>query len=152
MPSFRLQTLIAAPISDCFTLSLSVDAHAASMSGAGERAIGGVISGAMRPGDTVTWRARHFGIVFRMTSAITEYEYPRRFVDEQLHGPFRRWRHAHVFTVLPDGAVQMTDVAEFRSLFGLLGAVADRLVLDHYMPYLLRQRNAWLKNALEARG
>lgn len=93
MPPFRLQTVIAAPIGDCFTLSLSVDAHAASMSEAGEVAIGGVTSGVMGPGDTVTWRARHFGLMFRMTSAITDHEYPDRFVDEQQHGPFRRWWH-----------------------------------------------------------
>jgi hypothetical protein len=48
------------------------------MRGSGERAVGGVTSGIMKLGDTVTWRARHFGIVFRMTSAITEYQYPRR--------------------------------------------------------------------------
>ena len=49
----------------------------------------------------------------------------------------------------------MTDVVEFRSSLGLLESIADRLVLDHYLPRLprlLRQRNAWLKNALEARG
>jgi hypothetical protein len=46
----------------------------------------------------------------------------------------------------------MVDVVEFRSPLGLAGAVADRLVLGHYMPRLLRQRNAWLKATLEARG
>ena len=79
MPAIRLETVIAAPIGDCFALSLSVDAHTASMSKSGERASGGFTSGAMRLGDTVTWRARHFGIAFRMTSMITEYEYPNRF-------------------------------------------------------------------------
>lgn len=43
----------------------------------------------------------------------------------------------------------MTDVVEFRSPLGLLGSAADRLVLGHYMPHLLRQRNAWLKKALK---
>jgi ligand-binding SRPBCC domain-containing protein len=105
----------------------------------------------MGPGDTVTWRARHFGVVFRMTSAITEYEYPARFVDEQQQGPFRRWWHAHEFAAT-DGGTRMLDVVEFRSPLGLAGATADRLVLGHYMPRLLRQRNAWLKAVLEARG
>jgi hypothetical protein len=50
------------------------------------------------------------------------------------------------------GATQMTDVVEFRSPLGLLGSMADRLVLDRYLPHPLRQRNAWLKNALEARS
>jgi ligand-binding SRPBCC domain-containing protein len=149
MRSIRLETVIAAPIGECFDLSLSVDAHTASMRASGEQAIGGVTKGMMKLGDSVTWRARHFGIVFRMTSAITEYQPPNLFVDEQQHGPFRRWWHEHVFTALPDGRTQMTDVVEFQSPLGLLGYAADRLVLGHYMPHLLRQRNAWLKTILE---
>jgi len=148
----RLQTEIAASIGDCFDLSLSVDAHAASMRGSGERAIGGVTSGVMKLGDTVTWHARHFGIGFRMTSAITGYQYPNRFVDEQLDGPFRHWWHEHTFTTAANGHTVMTDVVRFQSPLGPLGAVADRLVLDRYMPRLLRRRNAWLKATLEARA
>ena len=86
MPSIRLETVIGAPVGDCFDLSLSVDAHTASMSASGERAIGGVTSGVMKLGDTVTWRARHFGIAFRMTAGITEYQYPDRFAGEQQQG------------------------------------------------------------------
>jgi ligand-binding SRPBCC domain-containing protein len=147
----RLETVIAAPAGDCFGLSLSVDAHAASMRRSGERAVGGVTSGVMKLGDTVTWRARHFGIVFRMTAAITEYQYPSRFVDEQLHGPFRRWWHEHTFTATANGTTVMTDVVQFQSPLGRLGSLADHLVLDRYMPHLLRQRNTWLKTTLEAR-
>jgi len=149
--SIRLETVIAAPPGDCFGLSLSVDAHAASMGPSGERAVGGVTSGAMKLGDTVTWRARHFGIVFRMTSAITEYEYPGRFVDEQQRGPFRRWRHEHTFTAA-DGGTRMSDAVEFRSPLGPAGALAGCLVLDRYLRHLLVQRNAWLKATLEARS
>jgi ligand-binding SRPBCC domain-containing protein len=121
------------------------------MRASGERAVAGVTSGAMKLGDTVTWRARHFGIVFRMTSAITEYEYPGRFVDEQQRGPFRRWRHEHAFTAA-GGGTRMTDAVEFRSPLGPAGALADCLLLDRYMRHLLIQRNAWLKATLEARS
>jgi ligand-binding SRPBCC domain-containing protein len=152
VPSIRLDTVIAAPVGECFDLSLSVDAHTASMSASGERAIGGVTSGVMKHGDTVTWRARHFGITFRMISAITDYQYPLRFVDEQQRGPFRRWWHEHTFTAMANGATRMTDVVEFRSPLGLLGTMADRLVLGYYLPYLLRQRNTWLKSTLEPRS
>ncbi len=149
MRSIRLETEIGAPIGDCFDLSLSVDAHTASMRASGEQAIGGVRSGVMRLGDSVTWRARHFGIVFRMTSAITEYQPPTRFVDEQQHGPFRRWWHEHSFTALANGRTQMVDVVVFQSPFGLLGRIADGLVLGRYLRHLLRQRNTWLKTTLE---
>lgn len=88
MRPIRLETVISAPPAACFDLSLSVDAHTGSMAASGERAVAGVTSGVMKLGDTVTWRARHFGIAFRMTSAITEYQRPARFVDEQQRGPF----------------------------------------------------------------
>ena len=121
------------------------------MAASGERAVAGVTSGRMKLGDTVTWGARHFGIAFRMTSAITEYERPVRFVDEQQRGPFERWRHEHIFTAVDDGTkTLMVDVVEFRSRFGRLGEIADVLVLERYMARLLRRRNAWLKATLEA--
>lgn len=131
----RLETVIAAPAAACFDLSLSVDAHTGSMAASGERAVAGVTSGVMKLGDTVTWRARHFGIAFRMTSAITDYERPIRFVDEQQRGPFQRWWHEHTFTAI-DGGMKtlMVDVVEFRSRFGPLGDITDRLLLDRYMP------------------
>jgi ligand-binding SRPBCC domain-containing protein len=150
VPSFRIETMIAAPAAACFELSLSVDAHTASMGPSGERAVAGVTSGMMRLGDSVTWRARHFGIAFRMTSCITEYEAPRRFVDEQVRGPFGRWRHEHTFTMLEPARTLMVDDIEFCSPLGPLGQIADRLVLRSYMPRLIRQRNAWLLSALEA--
>ena len=151
MPSFRIETVIAAPVADCFALSLSVDAHTASMGQSGERAVAGVTSGEMTLGDTVTWRARHFGIPFRMTSAITAYEHPTRFVDEQQRGPFRCWWHEHRFTPTDAGGALMVDVVRFRSPLGPLGRVADAVVLGRYMPHLLHQRNAWLKQELESR-
>jgi hypothetical protein len=41
---------------------------------------------------------------------------------------------------------------QFQSPFGLLGNMADRLVLSDYMQHLLRQRNTWLKTTLEERA
>lgn len=151
MPSFRLETVIAAPVADCFDLSLSVDAHTASMGPSGERAVAGVTSGLMALGDTVTWRARHGGIPFRMTSAITAHERPTRFVDEQQQGPFASWWHEHLFSPTDAGSTLMVDVVRFRSPLGPLGRVADAVVLGRYMPHLLRRRNAWLRQELERR-
>lgn len=150
MPRFQINTEIAAEPSECFELSLSVDAHATSMAASGERVVGGVTAGRMSLGDTVTWRARHFGIWFRMTSAITAYEYPARFVDEQVRGPFARWRHEHQFQENGDGGTHMIDVIEFRSPAGPIGILADRFVLAGYLAKLIRQRNEWLKQSLES--
>src|SRR5262245_66541811 len=113
------------------------------MSRSGERAVAGVTSGVMRSGDQVTWRARHFGIPFTMTSRISEYEFPRRFVDEQVSGPFRSWYHEHRFAPT-NGGTLMTDVVVFESPAGPLGVLVNRAGLTRYLTRLLERRNAWL--------
>jgi len=147
VPRIVLTTALSAPPRDCFDLSLSVDAHTASMSRSGERVVGGVTSGVMGPGGSVTWRARHFGIPFTMTSLITDYDAPRRFVDEQVSGPFGRWWHEHRFEGRGGGTL-MTDTVEYASPLGLLGTAVDALVLRAYLTRLLEERNRWLAQAL----
>jgi ligand-binding SRPBCC domain-containing protein len=150
VPRFEVRTQVAASPARCFELSLSVDAHAASMSFSGERAVDGITSGQMVLGDTVTWRARHFGVWFRMTSAITAYDHPARFVDEQIRGPFATWWHEHRFEASTSGGTEMIDVIEFRSPGGPIGSLIDRLLLARYMAKLIRQRNGWLRQILES--
>ncbi|ROS78776.1 SRPBCC family protein [Cellulomonas sp. PhB143] len=151
MPTIVLTTRVPAPVEACFALSLSVDAHTASMSASGERVVAGVASGEMGPGDTVTWRARHFGVPFTMTSRITEHDAPARFVDEQVSGPFRRWWHEHRFEVAAGGTL-MTDVVRYASPAGALGRAVDRAVLTGYLTRLLRTRNRWLVEAAPRQG
>jgi len=148
--SFSEEIRIAARPEEVFGLSLDVDAHTRSMADSGERAVAGVMSGRMGPGDTVTWQARHFGVPIRMTSRITEYREPSHFVDEQLHGPFRLWRHEHRFTADDDGGTLLRDDITFAAPLGPLGRLAELLVLRWYMPQLIRQRNEFLKAAAEA--
>jgi ligand-binding SRPBCC domain-containing protein len=104
----------------------------------------------MKLDDTVTWRARHFGIWFQMTSAITEFDRPVRFVDEQVRGPFAIWRHEHRFEPTASGGTRMISVAEFDSPGGPEGRLVDRVFLSHYMNKLIQRRNRWLRRALEA--
>ncbi len=149
MTRFELETRIAAPPPLVFGLSLDVDAHTASMARSGERAVAGVTSGAMALGDTVTWRARHFGVVWRMTSRITAYDHPTHFVDEQTAGPFHHWWHAHHFTPDGHGGTLMRDEITFQAPLGPLGRLAERAALDRYMPHLMRERNEHLRAVAE---
>jgi ligand-binding SRPBCC domain-containing protein len=150
VPELRLTTTVAAAPNDCFLMALSVDAHMRSMGPSGERVVAGVASGSMALGQSVTWQAKHFGLPFRMTSKITEYEQPTRFVDEQTSGPFASWWHEHQFAE-HGGQTVMTDLVRYRSPAGPLGRLVDRVFLERYMRRLLVRRNAWLKDNLEAR-
>lgn len=149
MTTIHLETQIAAPPSRCFDLARSVDTHAGSMAHSGERAVGGVTSGLMTLGDTVTWEARHFGIRQRLTSRITQFDPPTRFVDEQVSGAFSWFRHKHEF-IPADGGTVMIDEFTYGVPLGPLGAVFDRLVLRRYMRRLLTTRNAFLEQAAES--
>jgi ligand-binding SRPBCC domain-containing protein len=149
--SFECRTQIAAAVETVFDLSLSIDAHVASMRGSGERAVDGVTSGAIGLGEQVTWRAKHFGLPFTMTSKIVELDRPVRFVDEQVRGPFRQFRHEHCFEGADDTCV-MIDRIRFAAPLGPLGWLAERLVLGAYLPKLIAQRNDFLKAAAESSG
>jgi ligand-binding SRPBCC domain-containing protein len=126
-----------------FDLALSIDAHVASFEGSGEQAVGGVTAGLIGLGEFVTWRARHFGITWTMTSTITEWDRPHCFVDEQRKGPFRSFRHEHLFEPVEHGT-RLLDHVEFEAPLGVLGRLAERLVLGRYLRHLIDVRNTFL--------
>jgi len=148
MPTIELFTQINAPIEIVFDLSRSIDLHIESTKQTGERAIGGRTSGLIELGETVTWRAKHFGIWQNLTSKITEYQYPDYFVDEMVSGAFKSFRHEHHFSTI-DGQTLMKDVFVFESPFGLFGKFFNWLVLKKYMTGLLVERNRVIKEAAE---
>ena len=145
---FECRTSVAASIEDVFELALSVDAHQASMARFGERAIGGVTSGTLHLGDEVTWRARHLGVTWTMTSQIAELDRPRRFVDQQVRGPFARFRHEHTFTEVGDSP-SMEDLVTFDAPLGVIGVLVEPLV-RHHLRTLIEDRNEFLRRSAEA--
>lgn len=147
--SFTVTTRASVAREQLFDLSLDIDAHLASMSASEESAIGGVTAGAIGLGETVTWRARHFGVWFTMTSRITALDRPARFVDEQTRGPFRSFRHEHVFEDDGDGGTVMTDTLTLTS--PVLGTLAERLILVPYLRRLIVERNRHLVDAAAGR-
>lgn len=130
-------------IESAFDLSLSIDLHLGSFARSGEQAVAGVTSGVIGLGEFVTWRARHFGVMWTMTSVITEWDRPRRFVDEQRKGPFRSFRHEHLLEAVDNGT-RLRDHVEFTAPFGVLGRAAEQLVLASYMRRLIDVRNTFL--------
>ena len=104
MPALiEIVSLIGAPPDLVFDLELDVDVHAASLSGSRETATTSTGLRRLGLGDEVTFRARHLGLRWRMTSRITVYERPYRFVDEQTRGLFSALRHEHHFQDLDGG-------------------------------------------------
>jgi ligand-binding SRPBCC domain-containing protein len=148
MPRIELFTTINAPIEVCFDTARSIDVHVASTRHTGEQAIAGRTSGLIELGETVTWRAKHFGIWQTLSSKVTALNYPSFFADEMVNGAFRAFRHEHYFT--RDGKQTiMRDVFVFESPFGVLGKLANVLFLIRYMTNLLVKRNLVIKEVAE---
>lgn len=140
---FERTTRIQAPRERVFALSLRVDLHEGSMRRYRERSVASTAAEVLGLGDTVTWRAWHFGVPWTMTSRIVECDRPSRFVDEQVRGPFASFRHEHVFEADGDATV-MTDRVEFRAPGGPVGRSAERVLLGRYVARLIDERNAFL--------
>ncbi|MBS1530707.1 MAG: SRPBCC family protein [Bacteroidetes bacterium] len=148
MPKIELLTEINAPIEKVFDLARSIDLHMESTKHTGEEAIAGKTSGLIGLGETVTWRATHFGIRQMLTSKITEFDRPNYFVDEMVQGAFKSFRHEHRFSY-NDGRTTMKDTFIFESPLGIFGRFFNWLVLTRYMRRLLEERNKVIKEAAE---
>lgn len=150
MPKIELITLINAPIETCFDLARSIDLHMESTKQTGEHAIAGRTSGLIETGETVTWRAKHFGMWQTLTSKITDFEKPNFFADEMVEGAFKNFRHEHYF-LARNGQTQMKDMFVFESPYGIFGRLFNRMILTKYMTTLLIKRNTVIKAAAERR-
>ena len=148
MPKIEVVTSIAAPIERAFDLSRSIDLHTISMGKSNERAIGGVTSGLIGLNGFVTWEATHFGIKQQLTSKITAFKRPFHFRDEQLKGVFKFILHDHYFE-MKDNAVLMKDIFSYQSPFGILGKLADKIILTRHLEKLITSRNNILKEYAE---
>lgn len=149
MPRIELRTEIKADKEIVFDLSRSIDLHKISTEHTNETAIAGKTSGLIGLNESVTWRAKHFGIYQKLTSKITEFDQPNYFADEMVSGAFSEFKHEHHFTEL-NGGTLMIDFFEYKSPFGILGKLADKLFLKKYMTDLLTKRNRIVKEFAES--
>lgn len=148
MALIKLSTYMEGPIAHCFDLARSVAIHLQSTAHTREKVVAGRTEGLFEMGDTVTWEARHLGIVQRLSVRITAMEPPFFFEDEMTKGAFSSMRHQHSFREEGTGTV-MEDVFHYTVPFGLVGRVFDALFLKRYMTGLLIRRNEVIKEAAE---
>lgn len=150
MQTVLLETKIAAPPERCFLLSLSIDLHVQTAVRTDERAIAGVTHGLIRLGETVTWEGRHFGLKLRHKTRITQYDRPQYFQDVMVEGAFRSFVHDHWFYPSAEGGTLTRDELRFSAPHGVLGTLAERLVLRSHLRRFLTERNLAIQTIAEA--
>ncbi|MCA0970197.1 SRPBCC family protein [Halobacillus litoralis] len=150
MPVIILHQKINAPRNICFDLARDVATHTETTSQTDEKAVAGRTEGLLELGERVTWEAVHLGVRQRLTAELSKMEKDRFFEDIMVRGAFHSFTHEHHFKTTRDGGTMMTDVFDYRSPFGLIGRVADRIFLEFYMKKLLKKRGLLLKQKAEA--
>jgi ligand-binding SRPBCC domain-containing protein len=155
----RVETRIAAPPEVCFDLARDIGFHAREQEARGEKAIAGRTSGLIELGETVTWRARHFGVWQTLTTKIVAFDRPRHFRDvvvdaggprARVHNAFARFAHDHFFEPEGDGT-SMRDVLDFAAPLGPLGQLVSWVLLrSHLQELLVARANAIREEAERA--
>jgi len=79
---------------------------------------------AMRAGARIRYRLRLHGIPLGWLTEIEKWDPPREFIDLQIKGPYRLWRHRHRFRER-DGGTVMEDRIEYALPFGALGRLVN---------------------------
>jgi len=79
----------------------------------------------VQEGTLINYSLRVHGIPLR-TSEIVEWEPPHRFIDLQLRGPYKLWRHEHRFEER-DGGTLISDTINLALPLGLLGQLAYKI-------------------------
>lgn len=148
MPVIQHKQFIQAPINICFDLARNVDIHTETTAKTKEKAVDGVTQGLLEKGDTVTWEAVHLGIKQRLTAKITHLEKPHIFVDVMVKGAFHSFTHTHQFKEKNEGTI-MIDTFKYKSPFGPIGKIADKLFLEKYMLNFIKSRAKELKRIAE---
>lgn len=68
----------------------------------------------MREGAVIDYSLRLHRFPVKWRSRIENWEPGEGFVDTQVRGPFRSWRHEHTFEILGNGRTAIRDRVEYR--------------------------------------
>lgn len=94
----------------------------------------------MYPGMIITYKVSPFlNIKMNWVTEITQVKDKHFFVDEQRMGPYSMWHHQHFFEE-QDGGVMMTDIVSYIPPFGILGVLANSILIKRQLESIFDYR------------
>lgn len=104
----------------------------------------------MAEGTVIDYRIRLGGLPVRWRSLISAYRPPHFFVDEQVRGPYRQWRHEHRFEPV-EGGTRCVDDVYYRlpALPPGAGALVRTLLVGPYLERIFDYRAAFYRRFFE---
>jgi ligand-binding SRPBCC domain-containing protein len=95
----------------------------------------------MYPGMMIGYKVKPLlGIPTTWVTEITHVREGQYFVDEQRVGPYTIWHHEHFIEPI-NGGVLMKDIVSYKPPFGILGSIANRLVIRKKLEEIFEYRS-----------
>jgi ligand-binding SRPBCC domain-containing protein len=99
----------------------------------------------MYPGMIISYQVSPLlGIKTNWVTEITQVRDRSYFVDEQRIGPYSIWHHQHIIEIHADG-VLMKDIVSYQPPFGILGAIANTLIIKGKLNEIFEYRKKVLE-------
>ena len=84
------------------------------------------------------------GIKVHWVTEITQVKEPLYFIDEQRFGPYSFWHHQHFLKEIP-GGVEMRDIVHYGLPLGILGSIANSLIVKKQLKTIFDYRHKKLE-------
>lgn len=99
----------------------------------------------MYPGMIISYKVSPLlNIQLNWVTEITHVKELEYFVDEQRIGPYSMWHHQHKIEPI-DGGVLMTDIVTYQPPLGILGAIANSLLIKKQLQEIFDYRTIALE-------
>ncbi len=106
---------------------------------------GSTVEEKMYPGMIITYKVSPLlGIKLNWVTEITHVKNFEYFVDEQRIGPYSMWHHQHKIEAI-EGGVLMTDIITYQPPMGILGALANSLLIKNQLQQIFDYRTVALE-------
>jgi ligand-binding SRPBCC domain-containing protein len=84
------------------------------------------------------------GIKMNWVTEIAHVKEGEYFIDEQRFGPYKFWHHTHKITTI-EGGVEMVDTVHYSPPFGIIGAMANKLIIQRQLKSIFDYRRVKLE-------
>ncbi len=82
----------------------------------------------------------------RWLTEISEIVPGESFVDMQIEGPYRRWRHFHQLLTVGNNASCLIDRVDYELPFGIVGSAAHALIVRKQLDWIFSYREQALRD------
>jgi ligand-binding SRPBCC domain-containing protein len=104
----------------------------------------------LEAGSRLTVRLRRWGVAAEVVTEVVELVEPERIIEEQVRGPFRRWRHERHFRAVGEALTEVSERIDYEPPGGLLGLTLTPRLIEADLAEAFAWREARVKELLGA--